>query len=136
MLQPAQELPPTGVATPLSSEEKQAKRDNTRSALWWHSGHEAASPAWLNGRNSSNLDSHSGHIYSYIGILFTPYNQCNPSHLPGQASQTTLPPIIVFSTLIFFICSKGTLVGSSLNNTRSASLPGVMEPFIFSSKEA
>ena len=66
----AQELPPTGVDRPLSSMEKQAKLDSTRSALSWQLGHGAGSVAWLNGRISSNLDLHLGQIYSYIGIFF------------------------------------------------------------------
>ncbi len=64
----AQELPPTGEGTPLSSLEKQAKVDNTRLALLWQRGQEAPSVAWLNGRNSSNLSSQLEQTYSYIGI--------------------------------------------------------------------
>ena len=53
----AQEFPPTGEVSPLLSLEKQAKADNIRSALLWQRGQEAPSLDWLNGRNSSNLDS-------------------------------------------------------------------------------
>ncbi len=72
VLQLEHEFPPTLEDNPLSSVEKQAKVDNTRSALLWQCGQEAASVAWLNGRNSSNLNSQSGQTYSYIGIFFSP----------------------------------------------------------------
>ena len=68
----AQELPPTAEDIPLSSVEKQAKVDSTRSDISWHSGQGAASVALLNGRNSSNLTSQEGQTYSYIGIFPTP----------------------------------------------------------------
>jgi hypothetical protein len=66
--QPAQGFPPTEEVSPLSSVEKQAKVDNTRSELPLQPGQEAASVAWLNGRNCSNLHSQLGQTYSYIGI--------------------------------------------------------------------
>ena len=69
----AQELPPTGIGTPLSLFEKQAKVDNIRSAVCLQLGHDAGSLARLNGRNSSNLALHSGQKYSYIGISLS-YN--------------------------------------------------------------
>ena len=56
-----------------------------------------------------------------------------PFRLQSQASQTTLPSIIVISTLISFICSGGDISGSSVSTTISASLPGAIEPLISSS---
>jgi len=62
--------PPIGEVNPSSLVVKEAKRDNTRSALSLHLGQEAPSVAWLNGRKSSNLTSQAGQTYSYIGIFF------------------------------------------------------------------
>ena len=60
-----------GVVIPLSSLETEQKVESTRFAVAWHRGQEIPSLALLNGRNSSNFKSHSGHTYSYIGIVFT-----------------------------------------------------------------
>jgi hypothetical protein len=64
LAQPAQELPPTGIEDPPSLTEKQAKVEGTRSALFLQVGHEAEAPERLNGRISSNLESHLRHSYS------------------------------------------------------------------------
>jgi len=133
-LHPLQELPPIDEGKPSWSVEKQAKVDKTLSAFFSHLGHVATSVALLRGRISSNLISHSGQAYSYIGI-FSLHNHFIHYQVVSQASQTTFPPIMVISTLISFICSGGELVGSSLSNTISASLPAVIEPLICSSKE-
>jgi hypothetical protein len=72
-VQPAQEapvLPGMALGTPDSLETKPLKRDILRRAGLWQRGHSAVLLAWLKGRNCSNLESHSGQIYSYIGILF------------------------------------------------------------------
>jgi len=131
-LQLEQASPPTEVGSPLSSVVKQANLDSARSALLLQLGQGAASEDWLIGRRSSNLVSQSTHTYSYIGILSL-RNQFNHSPPSRQASQTTLPPIIVISTLMSFIASGGDLVGSSLRSTMSASLPVVIEPLMPSS---
>jgi len=68
----AQPSPLIAAGSPLSSVVKQAKVDNTRSALCWQPGQAAASVAWLNGRNCSNLVSQSWQRYSYIGIFQSP----------------------------------------------------------------
>jgi hypothetical protein len=47
---------------------KQAKVDIWRRAGRRHLGQGASLSAWLNGRNISNLVSHSEQKYSYIGI--------------------------------------------------------------------
>ena len=53
-----------------------------------------------------------------------------------QASKTVLPPTIVFRTGIFLISSTAVSLGSPARITRSASLPGVILPLMFSSIEA
>jgi hypothetical protein len=68
-LQPEQGLPPTGDDVPDLSLEKQANFDRAGIALVWQPGQGAPSPAWLIGRNSSNLVRHLGQINSYIGIF-------------------------------------------------------------------
>ena len=57
---------------------------------------------------------------------------------PPQAcrSQTNSPPTIVLSTGTLINESGSTVAGSSPRTTRSASLPGVMLPFLRSSKDA
>ena len=71
--QVAQELPvpATGVVSPPSSLEKEAKVDNIRSALLWQRGQEAASLARLKARSSSNFKPQSEQTYSYNGIFLS-----------------------------------------------------------------
>jgi hypothetical protein len=71
-LQLEQEEPPvpaTRVGTPELPVLKQAKVDILRRAGLWQRGHSAGLSAWLKGRNSSNLESHSAQRYSYIGMI-------------------------------------------------------------------
>jgi len=65
-VQPAHEpaVPAIGVDSPSLPLENEANRERTRLAGCWHRGHEASSLALLIERNSSNLQLHSGHIYS------------------------------------------------------------------------
>jgi len=75
-LQLEQELPPpapgTVFGTPASVVVKAAKVEILRRAGLWQCGHSASLSAALSGRNSSNLHSHSGQTYSYIGMIFLP----------------------------------------------------------------
>jgi hypothetical protein len=57
-------VPAIGVDSPSLPLEKEANRDKTRLAGCWHWGHEVSSLALLMERNSSNLQSHSEHMYS------------------------------------------------------------------------
>jgi hypothetical protein len=71
-LQPEQEcpvLPGMAWGTPESLEIKPLKTDILRRAALWQRGHSAVLSDWLNGRIFSNLESHSGQRYSYIGIF-------------------------------------------------------------------
>ena len=74
-LQPPQEPPPpaTGVDTPPSPREKEAKADSLRSARAWQTGQAAPASAWLKGRSISNFSWQDGQTYSYIGIFFSIY---------------------------------------------------------------
>jgi hypothetical protein len=70
-LQLEQELPPVPamvLGTPLALTLKQAKVLIFGLDAFWHLGHSAVLLAWLKGRNCSNLQPHSVHTYSYIGI--------------------------------------------------------------------
>jgi len=71
-LQLAQELPVPArrVVSPASFLEKEAQVEIIRSAFLWQRGQEAFLPASLNGLNSSNFESQSEQMYSYIGIFF------------------------------------------------------------------
>jgi hypothetical protein len=62
------ELPGMAFGIPESLEIKPLKMDILRRAGLWQRGHSAVLPAWLKGRNCSNLESHSEQRYSYIGI--------------------------------------------------------------------
>jgi len=62
--QALQELPVTEVNSPLLPLEKAAKVEKSFLAGVWHLGHEAASPASLKERRSSNLALQLGQIYS------------------------------------------------------------------------
>jgi len=57
-------VPAIGVDSPLLLLGNELNRERARLAVCWHRGHEASSFALLRGRNSSNLQLHSGHIYS------------------------------------------------------------------------
>ena len=57
-------VPAIGIDSPLLPLENEANRDKVRLAVCWHRGQEASSLALLMARNSSNLQLHSGHIYS------------------------------------------------------------------------
>jgi hypothetical protein len=61
-------VPAMGVDSPLLLLENEANRDKIRLAVCWHCGHEASSSALFMERNSSNLQAHPLHRYSYIGI--------------------------------------------------------------------
>ena len=64
-------VPATGVDSPPTPLEKEAKREKTRLELCLHLGHDALSFDLFAERSNSNLQEHSGHTYSYIGILFS-----------------------------------------------------------------
>ena len=65
-LQLLQELPVPAIEeySPSPPLEKEAKRERIRLAVFLHLGHEVSSLALLKGRNSSNLQVHSGQRYS------------------------------------------------------------------------
>jgi hypothetical protein len=65
-LHPEHGLPVPGIVlgTPPEEALKQAKVDIFLGAGWWHRGHSPGRSAWLRGRSSSKLDSHSGQMYS------------------------------------------------------------------------
>ena len=62
--QEQEEVPATGDAEPPSLTLKQAKVDNTRSALFLQFGQVAGDVDWLNGRINSNLFSQLWQLYS------------------------------------------------------------------------
>jgi len=62
-------LPGTVLGTPPGVALKTDTVLITRLADFWHLGQQASSSAWLRGRNTSNLLSHSLQIYSYNGIV-------------------------------------------------------------------
>lgn len=71
-LQEEQELPPlpgTVLGMPLDEVLKTATVLMTGLADFWHLGQQASLPAWLRGRNTSNLLSHSLQTNSYNGIV-------------------------------------------------------------------
>jgi len=57
-------VPAIGVDSPPLLLENEENRERTRLAACWHRGHEASSFALLRERNNSNLQLHSGQIYS------------------------------------------------------------------------
>ena len=57
-------LPAIEEYSPSPPLEKEAKRDKIRLAVFLHWGQEVSSLALLKGRNSSNLQLHSGQTYS------------------------------------------------------------------------
>jgi hypothetical protein len=65
-VQPEHELPVPAIAvdSPASPLENEANREKMRLDACRHLGHEALSLALSTLRNSSNLQAHSGHIYS------------------------------------------------------------------------
>ena len=64
--QPEQDppVPAMGADSPSFPLEKDAKREKILLAVCWHREHAAFSSALLTGRNSSNLQLHSGQRYS------------------------------------------------------------------------
>ena len=73
---------------------------------------------------------------AFAGYYWRQYvsNRVRNSH--DYFSKTVLPPSIVRSTGMSFIVFGSTVLGSSDKMTKSASLPSVIEPLIFSSKDA
>lgn len=70
-LQLEQELPPVPamvLGMPLALTLKAAKVLIFGLDGFWHLGQSAVLLAWFKGRNCSNLQPHSVHTYSYIGI--------------------------------------------------------------------
>jgi hypothetical protein len=72
----------------------------------------------------------------FINRHMFPQLQFTGCDIYSQVCQTIRPPIMVVSTRMSEICSVGTVVGSPLSRTRSASLPGVRLPLMLSSNEA
>jgi hypothetical protein len=75
-VQPPHELPVPAIGAidpPLLSFEKHANCESIRFADFPHEGQSASAFALLNERSRSNLVLHMAHLYSYIGILFSPF---------------------------------------------------------------